>query len=74
MNPLLPILQDIIRTEGPISIERYMQLVLHHPAHGYYRHRDPLGAGGDFITAPEVSQMFGETVGAWCVQTWQALG
>lgn len=55
----------MIRTDGPIGLDRYMALCLSHPAHGYYATRDPLGARGDFVTAPEISQMFGELVGAW---------
>jgi NADH dehydrogenase [ubiquinone] 1 alpha subcomplex assembly factor 7 len=51
-----------------------MAEALGHPRHGYYTSRDPLGGDGDFITAPEVSQMFGELIGLWCVATWQAMG
>ncbi|TXN74571.1 class I SAM-dependent methyltransferase [Methylobacterium sp. WL18] len=55
----------LIRHGGPIGVDRYMALCLGHPVHGYYRTRDPLGVRGDFTTAPEISQMFGELVGAW---------
>ena len=48
-----------------MRLDAYMALCLGHPEHGYYATRDPLGAAGDFVTAPEVSQMFGELVGAW---------
>lgn len=51
--------------QGFITIERYMQLCLGHPEFGYYMKQDPFGKGGDFITAPEISQMFGEIVAAW---------
>jgi NADH dehydrogenase [ubiquinone] 1 alpha subcomplex assembly factor 7 len=51
-----------------------MTLALHHPTHGYYRTRDPLGAGGDFVTAPELSQAFGEVIGAWLARAWLDLG
>ncbi len=51
-----------------------MEEALAHPILGYYRKKDPLGALGDFTTAPEISQMFGELVGLWCVVTWQAMG
>ncbi len=71
-------LDDLIRGEiaenGPISVARYMDLCLAHPQHGYYMTRDPLGAAGDFTTAPEISQMFGEIIGAWVLQAWLDLG
>jgi NADH dehydrogenase [ubiquinone] 1 alpha subcomplex assembly factor 7 len=51
-----------------------MAEALGHPTLGYYRTRDPLGAAGDFTTAPEISQMFGEMIGLWCVELWQAMG
>ena len=47
---------------------------LGHPEHGYYMKADPFGAGGDFITAPEISQMFGELVGLWCAEVWRLMG
>ncbi|MCW5700945.1 MAG: SAM-dependent methyltransferase, partial [Rhodospirillales bacterium] len=51
-----------------------MSMALAHPGEGYYMRRDPFGRDGDFITAPEVSQMFGELVGLWCVVVWQTMG
>jgi NADH dehydrogenase [ubiquinone] 1 alpha subcomplex assembly factor 7 len=60
----------IIAAEGPITVARYMELALGHPKHGYYVTRDPLGRAGDFITAPEISQMFGELIGLWLAQSW----
>ena len=61
-----------------MPLAEYMRLALTHPEHGYYTTGDPLGApsdsGGDFITAPEVSQMFGELLGLWCADTWRFLG
>ena len=74
MNALVPIIRDRIATEGPISIADYMGLALGHPEHGYYRKRDPFGGRGDFITAPEISQIFGEMIGIWCAQLWRQLG
>jgi len=57
-----------------MPVARYMELCLTHPEHGYYITHDPLGREGDFITAPEVSQMFGELLGLWAAATWRAMG
>lgn len=70
MSGLLPHLLSRIRQTGPLTIADYMSECLTHPAHGYYTTRDPLGAGGDFTTAPEISQMFGEVVGLCLARTW----
>ncbi len=59
---------------GPITVERYMELALLDPDHGYYIRRQPFGAAGDFVTAPEISQMFGELLGLWCYTAWQTAG
>lgn len=64
----------LIAAEGPMPLDRYMALCLGHPSHGYYMTRDPLGARGDFMTAPEISQVFGELIGAWAAATWEAMG
>ncbi|MBN8938792.1 MAG: SAM-dependent methyltransferase [Rhizobiales bacterium] len=64
----------LVAAEGPMPLDRYMALCLGHPRHGYYMTRDPLGAHGDFMTAPEISQVFGELIGAWAAATWQAMG
>jgi len=64
----------LIAAEGPISVAQYMALALHDSAGGYYATRDPFGAHGDFITAPEVSQLFGELIGLWMVQCWREQG
>jgi SAM-dependent MidA family methyltransferase len=63
-----------IRRDGPISVADYMTACLHDPAEGYYATRPRLGATGDFITAPHVSQMFGELLGLWAAAVWEALG
>ena len=63
-----------IAITGPISVAEFMAEALGHPTLGYYRRTMPIGAAGDFITAPEVSQMFGELVGAWLAERWQAIG
>ncbi len=64
----------MIEATGPISVADYMALCLGDPTHGYYATRDPIGRGGDFVTAPEVSQMFGELVGIWCLAAYEAMG
>ena len=63
-----------IRASGPLSVAQYMTACLHDPQDGYYAARPRLGARGDFITAPMVSQMFGELAGLWCAETWARLG
>ena len=63
-----------IAAAGPLSVAAYMEEALFHPRWGYYATRDPLGARGDFITAPEISQVFGELIGLWCVDLWQRMG
>ena len=67
-------LRRLILEHGPISVARYMALALAHPTAGYYPRRDPFGAGGDFVTAPEISQLFGELIGLALVQHWLDLG
>lgn len=74
MNALGRHLAALIRTQGPLTVAQYMAEALNHPRHGYYSRRDPIGMGGDFITAPEISQTFGEIIGLWCAATWQAMG
>ncbi|HZP18994.1 MAG TPA: SAM-dependent methyltransferase [Bauldia sp.] len=74
MSALAAKLRALIRAGGPISVAQYMAICLGDPEHGYYRTTEPFGRGGDFITAPEVSQMFGELIGAWTVATWEAMG
>jgi NADH dehydrogenase [ubiquinone] 1 alpha subcomplex assembly factor 7 len=70
---------ELIAAQGPISVAQFMTLSLLDPKDGYYATRDPFGApttskGGDFVTAPEVSQMFGEMLGLWLVQAWSDQG
>ncbi|WP_158817029.1 class I SAM-dependent methyltransferase [Methylocapsa sp. S129] len=73
MSALGDEIKALIGQEGPISLERYMALALTHPTHGYYMKRDPFGAEGDFTTAPEISQMFGELLGLWAAEVWTAM-
>ncbi len=74
MNQLDQNLRERIARQGPISIAEYMAQALSHPQFGYYMGKDPLGVKGDFITAPEISQMFGELIGAWAAVAWQLMG
>lgn len=71
-------LKDRLRAEiqacGPLNVAQYMTACLHDPADGYYATRPALGEAGDFITAPLVSQMFGELLGLWAVETWRGMG
>ena len=73
MSPLTQRLARRIALQGPISIATYMAEALGHPQHGYYMRQDPFGRDGDFITAPEISQMFGELIGLWCVEMWRLM-
>jgi NADH dehydrogenase [ubiquinone] 1 alpha subcomplex assembly factor 7 len=73
-TPLLDEIRRRIAVRGPMPVADYMRLCLAHPEHGYYVKRDPLGSGGDFITAPEISQMFGELIGVWMATVWRQMG
>ena len=73
-SPLQSEIKKLIKSSGPMPVWRYMELCLTHPQHGYYVSRDPLGREGDFTTAPEVSQMFGELLGLWAASVWKAIG
>ncbi len=73
-TPLALKIKATIRLEGPIPVHRYVSLCLNDPEHGYYRHRQAIGRDGDFITAPEISQVFGELIGLWCVVVWRQMG
>jgi SAM-dependent MidA family methyltransferase len=74
MTPLESDIRRRIAAAGPMPVGQYMSLCLTDPRHGYYVTRDPFGRGGDFTTAPEVSQMFGELIGLWIVSVWQQMG
>lgn len=74
MTPLERELRALVAAEGPIPLARYMALCLGHPVHGYYLTRDPFGADGDFVTAPEISQMFGELLGLWAAAVYASMG
>src|SRR5258708_3673289 len=63
-----------IATGGPVSVAQYMTACLHDPDFGYYATRPAIGADGDFVTAPMVSQMFGELLGVWAASAWELMG
>jgi NADH dehydrogenase [ubiquinone] 1 alpha subcomplex assembly factor 7 len=73
-TPLDAEIRRLIGVAGPMPIAEYMRLCLTHPQHGYYVNRDPFGSGGDFVTSPEISQMFGELIGLWIGSVWQQMG
>lgn len=70
MTDLRQSLINRIQSNGPIPLSEFIDICLLHPEYGYYTTRDPFGTGGDFITAPEISQMFGELVGLSLAQAW----
>ena len=66
-------LKERVAREGPVTVADYMEACLADKDAGYYPSRQPIGADGDFITAPEVSQIFGELIGLWAVAVWQSM-
>lgn len=68
------VLRSMIEVKGPLTVAEFMTRALSHPDHGYYMKKDVFGSQGDFTTAPEISQMFGELIAVWCVATWQQMG
>jgi NADH dehydrogenase [ubiquinone] 1 alpha subcomplex assembly factor 7 len=74
VNALGQRIARLIEAQGPLSVAQFMTMALHDPQGGYYATRDPFGTQGDFITAPEISQMFGELLGLWIVQCWHDQG
>lgn len=74
MTALKDILLTRIARTGPLTIADYMTECLWNPDHGYYATRNPLGAEGDFTTAPDISQMFGELIGLALAQGWMDQG
>ena len=74
MCDVLKHIKNRIDVEGPLSVSNYMAEALFNPKYGYYMTGDPLGKEGDFVTAPEISQMFGELIGLWSATVWEAIG
>jgi NADH dehydrogenase [ubiquinone] 1 alpha subcomplex assembly factor 7 len=73
-TPLEEEIRRRIARAGPMPVRQFMSLCLSHPEHGYYMTRDPLGRSGDFITSPEVTQVFGELLGLWAASAWHRMG
>jgi NADH dehydrogenase [ubiquinone] 1 alpha subcomplex assembly factor 7 len=73
-TPLERELASLIEMEGPLTLDRFMALCLGHPRHGFYMTRNPFGAAGDFTTAPEITQMFGEIIAIWLMQCFDLMG
>ena len=73
-TPLALKLKARIRSHGPIPVDQYMHACLYDPEHGYYVKQAAIGALGDFVTAPEISQVFGELIGLWSAVVWQQMG
>jgi NADH dehydrogenase [ubiquinone] 1 alpha subcomplex assembly factor 7 len=73
-SPLETEIRRLIAVAGPMPLADYMRLCLTHPKYGYYLTHEPIGAAGDFITAPEISQMFGEIIGLWMATVWKQMG
>jgi SAM-dependent MidA family methyltransferase len=70
---LLAVLVERVRREGPMPVDRFMQACLGHPLYGYRHQPHSLGRAGDFVTAPEISQVFGELIGLWCAVVWEGM-
>src|SRR4029077_1855539 len=73
-SPLETELHRRIAMAGPMPVRQFMAMCLTDPQHGYYMTRDPLGRAGDFVTAPEISQVFGELIGLWAASAWHRMG
>lgn len=74
MSGLPARLRERIAGEGPLRLDAFITACLADPEAGYYRQRQAIGAAADFITAPEISQVFGELVGLWAAAVWERLG
>lgn len=74
VSPIETEIRRLISVAGPMPVGKFMSLCLSHPQHGYYVTQDPFGAAGDFTTAPEISQIFGELIGLWSLSVWRMMG
>ncbi|WP_038559675.1 class I SAM-dependent methyltransferase [Neorickettsia helminthoeca] len=67
-------IQDVIKKSGPISFSKFIEMAMYHPEKGYYMTKNPIGKEGDYITAPEVTSLFGKTIAIWLLHRWGQLG
>lgn len=67
-------LKERIQAKAPMRLDHYIEHCLWDPKDGYYATKTVFGSTGDFITAPEISQIFGEIIGLWCISKWHELG
>ncbi|MEN2494265.1 MAG: hypothetical protein TECD_00156 [Hyphomicrobiaceae bacterium hypho_1] len=74
ITPLATQLIESIKRSGPISVAQYVEACLKDPKFGYYIHSSAIGSASDFITSPEISQVFGELIGVWCTVVWNQMG
>jgi NADH dehydrogenase [ubiquinone] 1 alpha subcomplex assembly factor 7 len=74
MTPLEKLIREEIAAKGPMDFGTFMARCLYDPQYGYYITHDPVGKDGDFITSPEISQIFGEMIALWCMDTWMKMG
>jgi NADH dehydrogenase [ubiquinone] 1 alpha subcomplex assembly factor 7 len=74
MNEVERFIKEQIRQNGPMSVEQFVLIAASAHPQSYYARRNPFGQHGDFITAPEISQVFGECLGLWCVDAWERMG
>ena len=70
MNILKKKIHNLINENGPISLAKFMEISLGDEKYGYYTKKMPLGSGGDFVTSPDISQIFGEIIGIWILDIW----
>lgn len=68
------VILNTIQEKGSLGVDEYFRLAMYHPKQGYYAHHIPIGQDADYITSPEISQIFGELIGLWCIDVWQKLG
>ena len=73
-NYLTQKIYELIAENGPISIAQFMQIALFEPNYGYYNQQNPFGKSGDFVTSPEISQIFSEIIASYAIYNWQELG